>query len=179
MPILVIFLISYNANKSHIERLVLKNLGTLALEREGEIRLFMEANKRRVQDFATDGFIRDSLDRIRSGAQETDQLSEYLKKNKHPLDKNIAAITIVSLNGRVSASTDPARNGLDVSKEPFFTGAGNGAMVSEQTIGVPEILFAAMLYNRSTGAPHRGNRQLVLSTGTGQDTCRWTGQAAD
>lgn len=153
LPILVIFLISYNANKSHIERLVLKNLGTLALEREGEIRLFMEANKRRVQDFATDGFIRDSLDRIRSGAQETDQLSEYLKKNKHPLDKNIAAITIVSLNGRVSASTDPARNGLDVSKEPFFTGAGNGAMVSEQTIGVPEILFAAMLYNRSTGAP--------------------------
>ena len=87
LPILVIFLISYTANKSHIERLVLENLGTLTLEREGEIRLFMEANKRRVQDFATDGFIRDSLDRIRSGAQETDQLSEYLKKNKHPLDK--------------------------------------------------------------------------------------------
>ncbi len=156
LPILVIFLISYNANKSHIERLVLENLGTLAMEREGEIRLFMEANKRRVQDFATDGFIRDSLEKIRSGAKNGDALGEYLRKNKHPLDKNLSGIMIVSLKGRIIASTDPARNGLDVSKEPFFTGAGNGAMVAEQSISEgwpPEIFFSSPLYGRSTGDP--------------------------
>ncbi|MBI5236188.1 MAG: PAS domain S-box protein [Deltaproteobacteria bacterium] len=156
LPILVIFLISYNANKSHIERLVLENLGMLAMEREGEIRLFMEANKRRVQDFATDGFIRDSLEKIHSGAKNGDTLGEYLRKNKHPLDKNISGIMIISVNGRVVASTDPARNGLDVSSSPLFAGAGSVATVAEQIIGTggtPEIVFSSPVYGRNTGAP--------------------------
>ena len=77
--------------------------------------------RRRAQDFASDGFIRTQLlKEIRGSEVSFNNLSKYLVENKITIDESIKTIHILSMEGRVIASTDNAEIEKDLSNETFF-----------------------------------------------------------
>ncbi len=115
---------TYSTAKSALIETTLKGLWATAEFREGEIFLFLEKLKTRVIDFASDGFIRDGLEKINEGKEDvgavTQSLNMHLIKNKISLDQDLKFIDVVNLDGRVVASTDAARVGMDRSGEQYF-----------------------------------------------------------
>lgn len=116
---------TYSTAKSALRETTLKGLWAIAEFKEGEIFLFLEKLKTRVIDFSSDGFIRDSLEKINEGKEDagavTQSLNTHLIKNKISLDHDLKFIDVVNLDGRVVASTDAARVGLDRSGEQHFS----------------------------------------------------------
>src|SRR3989338_4177461 len=115
---------TYSTAKSALIETTLKGLWATAEFREGEIFLFLEKLKTRVIDFSSDGFIRDSLEKINEGGEDVSALTQILNthliKNKISLDPDLKFIDIVDLGGRVAASTDASRVGLDQSGKQYF-----------------------------------------------------------
>ena len=75
----------------------------------------------RAQDFASDGFIRTQLQKaIHGNTSAFSKLNKHLIKNKIVLDKTINAVCILSLEGRVVASTDKAKIGKELSKRSIL-----------------------------------------------------------
>ncbi|MBI5892687.1 MAG: EAL domain-containing protein [Deltaproteobacteria bacterium] len=155
IPILITFLITYNLIKEHLKKGVLNNITALAEVYEGQVYQFLDMTKGRALDFSSDGFIRESLQKIIDGQRNdkisaVEPLNEHLIKNKMSLDKTIYAIHVISLNGRITASTDKSAIGRDVSKEMFFINGKHVVSVAE--IGA-NLAISAPLSNRTTGEP--------------------------
>ncbi|MBI5970276.1 MAG: HAMP domain-containing protein [Deltaproteobacteria bacterium] len=156
LPILLIFFITYRDNKSRLEEMLAQDLRMHARDREEAVLLFLELNKRRIEDFSSDGFIRDYLDgiKLRRGKNGA-ALSEYLTRHKMPLDKKMSRLSVIALKGRVVASTMKAKAGLDESKEEFYVKTKNTGAVSVsefENAGVHELVFSAPLKSRRTGS---------------------------
>ncbi len=127
IPIFIITTLYYFNARSTIERQTLDWLTAVGESRRIHTMSFLEAKKERVIDFSSDGFIRDSIDTIaRRGSQSNHasiRLSRYLVMNKIRLDRHIAAISILDINGKVVASTNSGWIGEDMSdKEVFIKG---------------------------------------------------------
>lgn len=158
IPILITFLITYNLIREHLKKTVLNNITALAEVYEGQVYQFLAMSKGRALDFASDGFIRESLQEIIQGKTKASaELNEHLLKNKMILDKTIHDIYIISLDGRiVSAALDRSKIGKDVSKEPFFINGKEGASVAEIDNGItgsPELAVSTSITNRITKEP--------------------------
>lgn len=156
LPIIVSFFIAYLSNKRELERLISDEITMMAEAYEGQVYQFLEMSKRRVQDFSSDGFIRDQLKRIINGDEgAVHALNDHLIGNKMPLDKYIHAIHVLSLkDGHVVASTDSAAIGKDVANELFFKDGKDGLSVVENSTGFegrPGISISAPLKDRVTG----------------------------
>lgn len=158
IPILITFLVTYNLIKEHLKKAVLNNITALAEVYEGQVYQFLAMSKGRALDFASDGFIRESLQKIIQGQMNAiEPLNKHLAENKMPLDKTISDIYIISLDGRiVSAALDRSKIGKDVSKEPFFINGKEGASVAEIDNGItgsPELAVSTSITNRTTKEP--------------------------
>lgn len=157
LPLFITFLIGYNRNKQHLVRHALDDLTVIAEAYEGRVYQFLEMSKRRAQDFASDGYIREQTQKIILGrTSEVGPLGDHLVRNKMSLDKTIHAIRVVSLDGRVVASTDASSIGMDVSGAPFFISGRKAASVTESDAGfrgLPELVISTPLSNRVTGEP--------------------------
>ncbi len=150
LPILVAFLVAYNNNKMQLEHLILEDLRATTDDREGDILLFLEMTRDRIDDFASDEFMRQKAQTIMEKRGGEEWLSEYLLKSKLPLAKNIYRISIISNSGRVIASTITQVLGKDVSKEHFFINGMKGVPVTERDygyMGQPEIAITAPVYS--------------------------------
>lgn len=147
----------YKSNKENLEKLIFNNFTVIAEEFEKVIYQFLEMNRRRVQDFSSDGFISDQLVRIVKGENKAVVLlNEHLVRNKLPLDKTIHSIYIITLNGIVAASTDPSSIGKDVTGEQFFINIKKGKMITDNIPGFEDLLTisaASPLKDRDTGEP--------------------------
>ena len=88
---------------------------------KGQVCQFLEMTRRCAQDFASDGFIRTQLlKEIRGSEVSVNNLSKYLVENKITIDASIKTIHILSMEGRVIASTDNAEIEKDLSNETFL-----------------------------------------------------------
>jgi PAS domain S-box-containing protein len=133
LPIVVTFTYTYKKEKELLTINEIHQMTALANAYEGQVYQFLESAKRRAQDFASDGFIRVSLERINDGdSSMVEPLNEHLKKNKITLDKTIHSINIISTDGRVTASTHPEDIGLDSKLEDFFLKGLKGPATSGQ-----------------------------------------------
>ncbi|MCF6150133.1 MAG: PAS domain S-box protein [Candidatus Kuenenia sp.] len=154
LPVIVTFLLVYNHNRVYLKNRVLDTLTIIAEAYEGHVYQFLEQSKRRVQDFASDGFIRNQLLRIiRGKTTSTDVLSRHLIKNKIVLDKTISTIHVLSLEGKVVASTNNAEIGRNYSDEPFFINGKNDISVEETYTlhaGLPEIVVSTPVCTKDT-----------------------------
>ncbi|MCR4289481.1 MAG: PAS domain-containing protein, partial [Candidatus Scalindua sp.] len=83
------------------------------------------ANKIRIIDFGSDGFIRDYAESIARSDERvfyyTDLLNNHLYKNKQPIDPDLLSVFVVNLDGVIISSTETGQIGRSVSDEPFFT----------------------------------------------------------
>ncbi len=164
LPILIVFCLSYRQNRGYAVKRSLDDLRIIAEAYEGQIYLFLDKLKWRTEDFASDGLIKTQLLRKTRGDRDAlqgvsttknkravDILSKHLVKNKLPLCKSITTIHVLTLDGRVTASTNKDKIGMDLSKEDFFLKGENGASITENFTshnGLPEIAISAPIYGK-------------------------------
>lgn len=120
LPIIISFFLGYTKNKTQIKNQILDDITVISEAYEGQVYQFLEMSKRRVQDFSSDGVIREGLEKILQGTGNPGNLGLYLRKNKLVVDPTISRIWVVSSKGAVAASTSPDDVGKDVSGEEFF-----------------------------------------------------------
>jgi PAS domain S-box-containing protein len=157
LPILITFFIVYNQNRAYLKQRILDTLTVIAEAYEGQVYQFLEKAKVRTQDFASDGFIRTQIQKtLRGNASAMNKLNKYLVKNKLALDKTINTINVLSLEGRVMASTNSAEIGRDLSNEAYFIKDRIAATIEENLVGhmgLPEIAISAPIFTKETGRP--------------------------
>jgi diguanylate cyclase (GGDEF)-like protein/PAS domain S-box-containing protein len=157
LPIFITFLIVYNQNRTYLKQRILDTLTVIAEAYEGQVYQFLERTKMRAQDFASDGFIRTQLQKaVRGNTSAFSKLNKHLIKNKIVLDKTINAVCILSLEGRVVASTDKAKIGKELSKEDCFVKGQKSTAITESLnkhMGLPEIRISTPIFAKETGRP--------------------------
>lgn len=155
IPILITFVLVYRQNRVSLKNRTLDTLTIIAEAYEGQVYQFLEMAKRRTQDFSSDGFIRTQLQKIIHGnASVVGKLNKHLVKNKLVLDKTINVINILSLEGRVVASTNNAEIGRDFSSEAIFLKGKETVTIVEKCFGhckLTEIAVSAPVLNKDTG----------------------------
>ncbi len=149
----VTFFLSYNRIKAHTQNVTLKDIAVIAESYKGQVCQFLEMTRRRAQDFASDGFIRTRLPKeIRGREGSVNHLSKYLAENKLTLDESIKTIHVLSMEGRVVASTDNAEIGKDLSNETFFIKGKDAITLVENPAGhegMPELAVSAPIFSMS------------------------------
>ena len=157
IPILITFVLVYSQNRVYLKNRVLDTLTVIAEAYEGQVYQFLEKAKIRARDFASDGFIRTQMQKaIRGNASAIGKLNKHIVRNKLVLDKTINTISILSLEGRVVASTNNAEIGMDLSREACFEeGKNSVAIVENRTghMGLPEITISTTIFTKETGMP--------------------------
>src|SRR3989339_2088807 len=155
IPILTTFILVYRQNKVYLTNRTLDTLTIIAEAYEGQVYQFLEMAKRRTQDFSSDGFIRTQLQKVIRGNLSTiSKLNKHLVRNKLVLDKTINTINILSLEGRVVASTNNAEMGRDLSRETIFLEGKETVTMVEKCFGhckLTEIAISAPILNKDTG----------------------------
>src|SRR3990170_6880299 len=147
------FFLSYNLIKAHAKNAALKDMAVIAESYKGQVCQFLEMARRRAQDFASDGFMRTRLPkeiRVREGS--VNNLSKYLAENKITLDESIKTIHVLSMEGRVVASTDNSEIGKDLSSETFFIKGKDAIALVENPAGrdgLPELAVSAPIFSMS------------------------------
>src|SRR3989304_4223150 len=147
------FFLSYNLIKAHAKNAALRDMAVIAESYKGQVCQFLEMARRRAQDFASDGFMRTRLPKeIRGREGSVNNLSKYLAENKFTLDESIKTIHVLSMEGRVVASTDNSEIGKDLSRESFFIKGKDAITLVENTAvhdGLPELAVSAPIFNMS------------------------------
>src|SRR3990167_7228681 len=155
LPILITFFIVYNQNRTYLKQRILDTLTVIAEAYEGQVYQFLEKAKVRAQDFASDGFVRNKIKKaIHGNTSAMNKLNKHLIKNKLTLDKTINTINVLSLDGRVIASTNSAEMGSDYSSETIFQKGKETVAMVEKCFGhceLTEIAISAPILNKDTG----------------------------
>src|SRR3990170_6893077 len=145
LPIFITFLIIYNQNRTYLKQRILDMLTVIAEAYEGQVYQFLEKAKIRAQDFSSDGFIRTHLQRaIHGNTSAINKLNKDLVKHKLSLDKTINTINILSLEGRVVASTNNAEMGRDFSSEAIFLKGKEAVTMVDKCLGHCELTKIAV-----------------------------------
>lgn len=149
LPVLAVILVNFENDRDEMERLLMAELTQTADEREAYILMYMEMNRNRMHDFASDGFIVNTLDSM-GGKNAGRALGEYMKMHKLPILKEMYRLNIITApDGKVLASTVPSLEGEDLSTEKFFTSGLRGVTVTETVSRFgPEIAVSAPIYSR-------------------------------
>lgn len=156
LPVLIIlFFLNNHHNKAYVKKHSIDEVTTIAGLYEGYIYQFLETAKVRTQDFASDGFIRSQLlKKIREEKKfSVHVLIKYLIKNKLSLCSDIKTVRILSLDGRVVASTNTSEIGKDLSRESFFKKGKDIISMTEDDTGddeLPELVISAPIFNKDT-----------------------------
>lgn len=157
LPIVISFVFDYYRNKEQLGKGVLREMTVIAEGVEGQVYQFLELSKRGAYDFASDGFIRDTLTKINTGNKDVvNTLNAYLINEKWILDATINRINIISMNGRVVTATDFLSIGKDVSEEEFFKKGLTGTNIIESyrvEDRPSEIAVTSIIRDRSTHTP--------------------------
>ncbi len=119
--------VSFYGTKDFLHRAALNALYVVSEIREGEALLNLSRLKTRTEDFASDGFIAESLE----GGMTGESFNEYLLKRKKILEENLNFIDILDTSGKVVASTIPARVGLDESAKKYFIHGTNSPYIAD------------------------------------------------
>lgn len=159
IPIIITFVLGYHQSKAHSKQSVLDGLTVIAEAYEGQIHLFLDTLKRRAEDFASDGFIKNQPLRKTRGTAfigAGNLLNKHLSENKLTLCRSIKNIDVVSLDGIVTASTNSSEIGKDLSREAFFIKGINATTISKNHIrqgDLPELIISTPILSRSIKEP--------------------------
>ncbi|MBI5728813.1 MAG: HAMP domain-containing protein [Candidatus Magasanikbacteria bacterium] len=114
IPLSLLGFYSFYVSENALGRQAISNLALLSRANEGHVNAFLYQLKRTVADFSSDGSIR-RLAKEGSG----ELLSQYVIKNKLPLDTYLVGINVIGSDGKVMASTHKTEIGKDESKDAY------------------------------------------------------------
>ena len=125
--------LGYKIGQNILEKYVYKQLSITAEGIRDRIDSFLKMKKERVVDFGSDGFIRDQTERIGNyGKAPTErgkadnlmtELSNYLAKNKVPLDVDILETFVMDMHGEIIASSKTQHITLKRPDADYFVSA--------------------------------------------------------
>ncbi len=164
VPSFFIGLVSYVKARNLLKKDALERLSLIAASKEYELLNFLNDKKEKAADFSSDGFIRDQLEKLRL-SNDTDlekdaiALSEHLKNNKMPLDKDLAELHVYDLQGRLVGGANEKDIGehKDFAKDTeqlFFKRAVEGRVYIQNTAtvhGKAMLIVSAPIKNRTNG----------------------------
>lgn len=168
LPILVTFIYGYNNNRKILERHILEDLRLNSGSMAGRVFQFVEMNRRRVADFASDSAIREGVERAQRTGKRSDAeaLGDYIRTNKLPLDSRIHSIEVIAPDGRVLVSTNGRPTGMSVTGEAFFLNFKSGKSITETLIdhraGAPGLAVSAWVKGPVTAEPIAVMTQFVF-----------------
>lgn len=150
--------VSYRTTRDALRDQILKDLFLTGQVQVRYVTSFIDALKKRTEDFSSDGFIRDAAFRLQSSSDPAlqQELSRHLRVNKMGIVPEFYETSVVGRNGRVLASSDPDRAGLDASKDPWFIGGrstifmGNIQTGKHAGEGRPSLDISAPLTDKET-----------------------------
>ena len=164
IPLIISGYLGYNTTKSTLEQQIVENLILIAEGKEEHLFSFLNHIQGRTIDFSSDGFVRDTTEKIvnhNASAQLIENLNRHLKENKMPLDDTIYGISVFDLDGQIIASTDEREIGMDESEEAYFllakdTDYGSAyiddAHLSHHfNLSIPSVAVSAPLTNKDSG----------------------------
>jgi len=138
VPVFLVSFLSFLNTRDLLQELALSSLNVLAEFKEGQIFFYLDTLKTRTVDFASDGFISDSLEKISaSGSLDTvDTLNSHLIRNKKILNNNLLNIDVLDLNGNIVGSTSVERIGREnLYKKNYFEGIWDETLVKDIFLG--------------------------------------------
>jgi len=151
LPIIISFIYIYYNDKQFLIDNIQKELTVIADAYEGQIYQFLAMSRSRVNDFASDGIIRQHFQDIIEGRESGDKfLNNYLIKNKKSLDKSIHSISLMTFDGRILASTDRSRIGklFEIDAAPTHVDGGNPFIGTEVRFsGMDQIVSLAPVFS--------------------------------
>lgn len=111
VPILAIFLYGITAAGRLTYNEALESLTLSAELAEGHVFSFFEEQKNRSIDWASDGFIREEVEKMILGENEEEKykIGNYIKTEKLVLNSNVVMTEIYNLDGHLLVSTDEER----------------------------------------------------------------------
>ncbi len=110
IPTCITGFFGYKIGQNILEEYVYKQLSVTAEGIRDRIDSFLKIKKEKVVDFGSDGFIRDQTERIGNYGKADNlmaELSNYLSKNKAPLDVDILETFVLDMHGAIIASSKP------------------------------------------------------------------------
>lgn len=113
--------VAFYTTRSSLSTQILSNLKLMTQARVQNVSAYLDTLKRRTEDFASDGFIRDATRRIQEGGNSDLQraLNGHLLKNKVSIVEDFFETLVVGKNGFVLASSMPENVGADLSGEDY------------------------------------------------------------
>ncbi len=134
ISVLVVGFLSINTVSSSLQKEAVMEMVRLSEAKEWQIFIYFDLLESRTLDFSSDGFIKDSMEKINKGENSSEvvqKLNAHIILNKQPLDKSLLGILIIDPNGKVVASTDKDDVGKDESDDAYFIEGKKGSYVSD------------------------------------------------
>ncbi len=162
IPVLIIGYFKYSDFKTIVEHQTRDNLASATQDKHQKIELFLLALKTRVQDFSSDGFVLDSLQRfqyVENIGTIKSTVKQHLLNNKQVLDERIMHITLFDQHDRVVVSTADANSERNFSEAIEKNREGilfSDLFVDAETGGVV-IDVLALVYSRTDTGKYFGS----------------------
>lgn len=121
LPVFIIGALTYSYVKAAMEQSVLDGIHIISELNEANLFLHLQQTKQTTKHFSSDGFIRDSIEKLSLKSINKNKISASLNKhllnNKKPLTNGVLYIDVINTKGIVSSSSDPDRVGIDFNQD--------------------------------------------------------------
>lgn len=159
IPVTVVGTIAYVVGEGIIKKQVFGDFQAIGESKEQALASYLREKKSRVDAFSKDRFIMDDMLKIDQKAADSagsiQELAKYVIEDKMRVDNQIAAIDILTPEGKVLVSSDALSIGADKSQDDYFTGAKAGPYMKDIYISpvtkAPAIAFSAPIKDKKTG----------------------------
>ena len=133
VPIILIGTFNFYNSRNALRESVSSGMNVIAEFKEGQVFFYLETIKTRAIDFASDGYIRDNLEKIveSNSVSTTEALKAHLIKNKKILDPSIIHIDLVDMDGDILVTTGGERSVHDVYEEGYFEDVLNKTVIKD------------------------------------------------
>lgn len=149
LPPLVSYFVSVHASEDYLRSNLESNLSVLAESYEAQVYQYLNRGRTHAADFATDLVVREYLaDAVDGAASAARDLGRHLTSYKLPVDRSIRRIDVLTLDGRLVASTDPGRAIRNGASHPAFRTGRQELYLGGQG---RELLAAAPVSSSRTG----------------------------
>ncbi len=115
MPLSVLGVYSFYISENALQKQAITDLEILVKSNDGHVTDFLYLLRRTASNFSSDGFIRRLLEE-----KDFESLSNYVVKNKLPLDPYLIGINIIDTKGIIVSSTHEEELGKDESSDGYF-----------------------------------------------------------
>ncbi len=143
IPLAFVTSMTFLKGEKSLEQKTLDSLTAIAEFKEGEVFLFLKKLETRIKDFASDGLLVNALrNTTQPGKEKIFSLEDInaLLQRKKLSDENLLILDLLDMNGKVAASSDIQRIGLDYSKENYFKKGQEEICIKNAHMEIGEIL---------------------------------------